>query len=192
VLTLPLIYISWQLVGVLGLLIAFLRLLGFKIKRGVYKPHYATNFAQFFQRVYFYYNSILVQFFFFPISRLLRHLNFGRKIHVLISIIFSIFLGGIFLEFIKSIELIVTLGPFKTFQIILNRALYFVGIGLASGLSVIWIKPISIEKEIKFHPLRFTVIYSIYSIFFFLQGNLSIGNLQDRVTLLLSLFTITP
>jgi len=190
-LSIPFIYITWQLVGVLGLLVAFLRLLGFRIKRGVYKPHHATNFGQFFQRVYFYYNSILVQFFFFPISRFLRKLNFNRKTHIFYSIFLSILLGGIFLEFIKNPELIVSIGPIKTFQIIFNRTLYFIGIGLASGLSSIWIRPISTEKGGGFHPLRFAILYSIYSIFFFLQGNLSIGTLHDRVTLLLSLFTIT-
>jgi len=187
VLTQPLVFLSKELLAESGLIVAYLRLMGFSAKRAVYKPYLATNFNDFFQRIYFYYNALLVRFFFFPFLSFFSKFKVHIKLNLFLSAFLTLTVGGFIANYIRETQYFVTMGPLGAFQISWSRMLYFAVIGIASGISMIWPKRRG-KTSLPLHVLRLGVIYIIYALAIFLQGHFETDSFVDRVEFLFSLF----
>jgi len=187
VLTQPMVFLYKELLAESGLIVAYLRLMGFRAKRAVYKPYLATNFNDFFQRIYFYYNAILVRFFFFPFLSFFSKFKVQIKLNLFLSAFLTLTVGGFIANYIRETQYFVTMGPLGAFQISWSRMLYFAVIGIASGISMIWPKRRG-KTSLPLHVLRLGVIYIIYALAIFLQGHFETDSFVDRVEFLFSLF----
>lgn len=184
----PGFYILYEMAGNAGLVIAFVNLLGFDIQKSVVKPHLAKNFHDFFNRVYFYYNSLIIQFFFIPIYQVLFKLKIKSKMRIFIGIFLAIIIGGLTITYIRGTSHIIQYGFLNSFYMSIGRSFYLVGLSLFVGLSIIFNDQISKLRITQ--PIRIFIIYFIYAILNSLQGNLVTDSLSDRFQFLLSLFNI--
>lgn len=75
-------------------IVASLRLLGFNVFRNTYKPLLAESLLEFWNRYYFYFKEILVDFFFYPTYLRLR--SAGLRLRLLASVFAAAFAGNMY------------------------------------------------------------------------------------------------
>jgi len=186
-------YILTDVVGEMGIMIAFVRLIGIHAPRQAYKPYKAIDFLDFFRRIYFYYNELLIQFFFYPMWRWSRRFRLPRSIQFALCIFLAVFIGGLTISYFRNATLIYIFGPMKAFEINLGRSVYFAGLGLAATYSALRRRQRRARGEyVQWAPWRAIVAYCLYSILFSCQGSGLEDTLSDRVIFLLSLFGWGP
>ncbi len=187
-----LIYILHELVGNAGMIVAFLRIIGFRVPRTVYKPYLAQNLLEFMQRIYFYYNYILTHYFFIPLYELFIKLKLNRALGLGMAVFLSIVLGGIYLSFIRGTYFLATMDMPKIVSMHQNRMLYFVGLATTVTVTLAYkrFSGKSTNQIQKYSVIKFLTAYCIYSLFYSLQGRPTSGNLNERWDFLLFLFKL--
>lgn len=187
----PILYILREPVGDGGILIAMIRMMGIKARRQVTEPYKAKSFNDFFSRVYYYYNFLLVEFFIVPFYQAISELRFSKKIRLFLAVFISVFLGGVLLNFLRNDIFIAKFGPLKALELTFGRSFYFLGVALLSAVSTV--RNLNSEQETGRGFLRqslgFILIFAMYSFFFHLQGNTLRDTFNDRLNFIVSLLS---
>jgi hypothetical protein len=183
----PGVYIMNECIGDGAFVVGFVRLLGFNIKRSVYKPHEATSFGQFFQRIYFYYNSILVYFFLSPFLRVTRFFK-SHRLRIFAGVFFAVGIGGLILATTRNSFFLVKFGILPSLQMAGIRSFYFVAIGVISAFSAVRRQR---HQRRKYQPMHFVFYYVVYAFCFSLQGYFLKDSYADILEFALSLFDFT-
>ena len=181
----PFIYILREPVGDGGVLIGYIRLLGIYTPRQVYRPYLATNFNDFFRRIYYYYNYLLIEFFIIPLYQLFSGSRINRKLKLFFSVLIGVFVGALIMNYLRHDILLAKYGPIESFGLTLKRSFYFGGVALLAAFSSVGENKPSSGK---IHWMRLLLIYFSYSFFFNLQGNIQLDQISDRVIYLRYLF----
>ncbi|MBF0160806.1 MAG: hypothetical protein HQL88_00825 [Magnetococcales bacterium] len=111
------IYETMQLAIVGHMIVGSLRLCGFHVFRNTYKPLLATSLVDFWNRYYYYFKELLVEFFFYP-----TYLSFFKKNHTLrifAATMMSAFLGNIYYHVLQNFDSFIgygALAPFTKFS----------------------------------------------------------------------------
>ncbi len=166
VLVRPMIYFLFEPIGNAGLLVAFLRLLGFQINRNFYKPYNANTFSNFLHRIYFYYSSILIHFFYLPIFFYLSEFKVRSKYKIFFSTFLAISLGGLIMSYFRNNISFIDLGAVNWFYMTLLKMPYLVSIATLAAVSNI----VDLSKFRLNQHLKIGVFYFLYCIAFSLQG----------------------
>lgn len=82
--------------------IGICRLAGFQALRGIYRPLDATSFADFWNRVHFYFKELLVEFFFFP--TFLSCFRSHPRLRMVVATFAAAFFGNWFYHFVRDID----------------------------------------------------------------------------------------
>ena len=185
VLVKPFIYFLFEPIGNAGLLIAFLRLLGFKVGRNFYRPHQATTFSNFLHRVYFYYSNVLIHFFYLPIFIYLSELNFRSKLKIFMGTFLTISVGGFVMSYFRNNILLIELGASNLLHLTLLKMPYLFIIAFFAAVSNIAHSSIKLSQY-----LRVGFFYFLYCVAFSMQGYLVTDSFADIVHFFLKLSTL--
>ncbi len=140
---LELIRITLELAIFGHIIVACLRVLGFNVFRNTYKPLLATSIVEFWNRFYYYFKELLVQFFFYPTY--LRTTWAGPKLRLYLSVFVAAFLGNMYFHLLDDFRHIVSLDFFSMWSYWGTRLVYC--FALATGIWVSMIRQKDSRKE---------------------------------------------
>ena len=110
-------------------LIAGCRMAGFNALRNTYAPLFSTTIAEFFNRFYYYFKELLVDFFFYP--TFLRYWKGHKRMRMAFA---AAFFGNGFYHFTRDWQIIRDLGFWKS--LVNYQTLLIYNTALATGLSI--------------------------------------------------------
>jgi hypothetical protein len=116
-----------------GTFIAACRIVGFNALRNTYKPLFAGSIAEFYNRLYYYFKELLVEFFFYPAY--FRYFKQHPRLRIFFATFAAAGLGNILFHFLRDITFVVRFGLWKAlvgFQVYIA---YGIILGTAIGLS---------------------------------------------------------
>jgi hypothetical protein len=113
-------------------LVAVARLAGFRLPRNTWRPLQSRTLAEFWNRYYYYFKELLVEFFFMP--TFLRTFRAYPRFRVFFATFMAAGVGNAIYHFVRDIELVAVLGPWKAVESFASYLLYcFV---LATGIGI--------------------------------------------------------
>src|SRR5207302_25851 len=116
-----------------NMIVACSRMSGFNLLRNTYKPLYATTIAEFWNRFYFYFKELLVEFFFFPTY--VRYFKKHRRLRLAAATFAAATLGNLVYHFCRDIHYVFELGFWRALTGFQVYAFYAVVLGASIALS---------------------------------------------------------
>ncbi|HSY40942.1 MAG TPA: hypothetical protein VLA79_15495 [Polyangia bacterium] len=89
-------------------IVACCRMAGFAALRNTYRPFEARNVADFWNRYYYYFKELLVEFFYYP--TFLRYFKGHPRLRRTFAVFATVFLGNIYFHFVRDDHWIQTIG----------------------------------------------------------------------------------
>lgn len=102
--------------------VAGCRYAGFRIPRNTYRPLEARSLAEFWNRYYYYFKELLVDFFFMPAFARLK--GWPARARIAAATFFAAGVGNYLYHFFRDIDLVRTLGPVRAIEGSLTYAAY--------------------------------------------------------------------
>jgi hypothetical protein len=116
-----------------NMVVACSRMAGFNLLRNTYKPLYATTIAEFWNRFYFYFKELLVEFFFFPTY--VRYFKKHRRLRLAAATFAAATLGNLVYHFCRDINYVFELGFWRALTGFQVYAFYAAVLGASIALS---------------------------------------------------------
>ena len=116
-----------------NMVVACIRMAGFNVLRNTYKPLYATTIAEFWNRFYFYFKELLVEFFFFPTY--VRYFKNHRRLRLAAATFAAATLGNMVYHFCRDADYVFELGFWRALAGFQVYAFYAAALGAAIVLS---------------------------------------------------------
>ena len=111
-------------------IIGALRLFGFRVFRNTYKPLLATTVVDFWNRYYFYFKELLVEFFFYPTY--VAASRFGTRARMFLAVMAAACVGNLYYHVvIRDFHKHFLVEPSVMWDRLLSRAVYTVLLGLS-------------------------------------------------------------
>ncbi|MBF0213064.1 MAG: hypothetical protein HQM00_05790 [Magnetococcales bacterium] len=129
------VYETTQLAISGHLIIGCLRLFGFNLFRNTYKPLLAKTLIDFWNRYYYYFKELLVDFFFFPV-----YLSFFRnhpKWRIFAATMASAFLGNFYYHLLQHFDTLLISGEMPSFTRFGSYLFYCFVLGIAIFISIL-------------------------------------------------------
>lgn len=114
------------------LIIGWLRLFGFYVFRNTYKPLLSESIIEFWNRYYYYFKELLVNFFFYPIFT--RHFKGSPRLRIFAAVFAAAFVGNMYYHWLRMDTELAT-GDFEGMWAFLEPRLFYCFL-LAAGISV--------------------------------------------------------
>ena len=124
------------------LIIGWLRLFGFHVFRNTYKPLLSESIIEFWNRYYYYFKELLVNFFFYPIFT--RHFKGSPRLRIIAAVFAAAFVGNMYYHWLRLDNELVT-GDFRGMWAILESRVFYCFL-LAVGISVSMLRE---QKRVK-------------------------------------------
>jgi hypothetical protein len=112
--------------------ISVCRLAGYNALRNSYRPLSSTSIAEFFNRFYYYFKELLVDFFYFPVF--LRYWKGHRRLRTVFATFAAIAFGNSFYHLTRDWHFIQEAGPWKALAN--YQVLFFYNVVLATAVSI--------------------------------------------------------
>ena len=103
-------------------IVAVARLAGFRLPRNTWRPLQSRSLAEFWNRYYYYFKELMVEFFFMP--TFLRTFRRHPRLRVFFATFVAAGVGNAIYHFIRDIELIAVLGPWQALEGFTSYLLY--------------------------------------------------------------------
>lgn len=117
------------------MVIGALRLFGFQVFRNTYKPLLAKSLVDFWNRFYYYFKELLVEFFFFPTYVSTPKLR--PRLRIFLAIMSAAFLGNIYYHVLLDLDHLVPAGLGGAWAMVGPRSFYCFLLGLGIFVSMI-------------------------------------------------------
>lgn len=139
------VYIAWASViahfaqalltmaGPPNLVIACCRMAGFNALRNSYRPLRARTMAEFWNRYYYYFKELLVEFLFFPVFT--RYFKRYRRFRLFAATMAAATLGNMIYHFLRDYSYVARMGLWRALLGFRVYAFYSAMLGLAIGIS---------------------------------------------------------
>ena len=115
------------------IIIACCRMAGFKVLRNTYRPLEARTVAEFWNRYYYYFKELLVDFFFFPVfTRFFKHY---RRFRVFAATIAAATAGNMVYHFLRNYQDVAEMGLWRALVGFQVYVIYATALGLGVGIS---------------------------------------------------------
>jgi hypothetical protein len=114
-------------------IVACCRMAGFRALRNTYRPLEATSIADFWNRYYYYFKELLVDFFFYPTYT--RYFKTNRKLRLFAATLAAATFGNMLYHFFRDIDLVWKYGPWKAIVGFRVYAFYTLLLGCGIGIS---------------------------------------------------------
>jgi len=147
-------------------IVACARMAGFNLLRNTYKPLQSRTLAEFWNRFYFYFKELLVDFFFFP--TFLRYFKKHKRLRIIFATFMAAFVGNIIFHFMRDIDLVLRVGLVPAIAKFQTYAFYcFL---LATGIAVSQLRPRASVQGSLLHSVQFSsccviVFFCLISVF---------------------------
>jgi len=115
------------------IIIATCRMAGFKALRNTWNPLQSKTIAEFWNRYYYYFKELLVEFFFYPTY--LRYFKTRPRLRMFMATMAAAGLGNMLYHFIRDINIIMALGIWGALKAFQGYIFYGLLLGTAIGLS---------------------------------------------------------
>jgi len=115
------------------IIIATCRMAGFKALRNTWSPLQSKTIAEFWNRYYYYFKELLVEFFFYP--TFLRFFKTRPRLRLFMATLAAAGLGNMLYHFIRDIHIIMGLGIWEALKAFHVYIFYSLLLGTAIGLS---------------------------------------------------------
>jgi hypothetical protein len=147
-------------------IIAFCRMAGFNALRNTYRPLSSTTIADFFNRFYYYFKELLVDFFFFP--AFLRYWKGHRKLRMVFATFAAAFVGNGFYHFTRDWQIIRDIGLWKA--LVNYQTMFFYNAALTTALSISQLRkrgprPVGLFRRHVFPTFGVLLFYCLLSVF---------------------------
>ena len=181
-------FIDLMIIAVWGhAIVATVRMLGYRIPRNTRNPLAARTLADFWNRYFFYFKELLVDFFFYP--AFVRYFKKNTKVRVAFATFCAAAVGNFLYHFTRETYVFASLPVADALQIFQSAVFY--SLALATGLIVSQWRGVKLKPEDGF--LRYEVMPRINVIAFFcflkifddITGE---GSLLDRASFTAGLF----
>lgn len=117
------------------LVIGVLRLFGFQVFRNTYKPLLATSIVEFWNRFYYYFKELLVEFFFFPAY--LRWFKRRPRLRIFTAIMVSVLVGNLYYHIVRDLEDYASRGLDGAAALVVSRAFFCLLLALGIFVSMV-------------------------------------------------------
>ncbi len=114
-------------------IVACCRMAGFRALRNTYRPLQAASIAEFWNRYYYYFKELLVEFFFYPTFT--RYFKRHRRVRMFAATLAAATFGNMIYHFFRDIDFVFTLGPWKAIAGYRVYAVYCLALGCGIGIS---------------------------------------------------------
>lgn len=128
-------FLSTYLWAPVGATVAVVRFCGISTPRPVYRPFEATSFTDFFRRLMFYYNQMIVQFFLFPIAQVSSRWRMPRKPRRFFTTFLAVFSGAFCIHLFRFSARFDRLGLNEIYQMQIDNVPYYSLLALFCGIS---------------------------------------------------------
>ncbi len=115
--------------------IGTLRLFGFNVFRNTYKPLLAPTIVEFWNRYYYYFKELLVEFFFYPAFLALAKRR--PAVRIVLSVLAAATVGNLYYHMVRDYQWFVDGGVDAFIQWIGSRGIYCVVLGLGVAASML-------------------------------------------------------
>lgn len=171
--------------------VALVRMAGYGIPRNTINPLAARTLADFWNRYYYYFKELLVDFFFFPVF--LRWFKKSPKLRVAFATFCAAGVGNFLFHFVERVDLIAGRGLVGALVAFESYALYV--IVLSVGLILSQVRNRRPQPEQGF--LRYQVLPRLHVGLFFcllaiFDGHEHLFTFGERLSFLAGLFGVTP
>ena len=142
-------------------IIGWLRLFGFYVFRNTYKPLLAESIVEFWNRYYYYFKELLVNFFFYPTFT--RHFKSSPRLRVFVAVFAAAFLGNMYYHWLRlDAELVAA--DFPGMWAALQSRLFYCLL-LALGIYVSMQRAQRKSKGERAMPRRIVAIFGVWTFF---------------------------
>ncbi len=114
-------------------IVACCRMAGFRALRNTYRPLESTSIADFWNRYYYYFKELLVDFFFYPTYT--RYFKTNRKLRLFAATLAAATFGNMLYHFFRDIDLVWKYGPWEAIIGFRVYAFYTLLLGFGIGIS---------------------------------------------------------
>lgn len=122
-------------IAILGhVIIGVLRLFGFNVFRNTYKPLLADSILEFWNRFYYYFKELLVEFFFFP--TFVSYFKRNPELRMFAAVMAAAFLGNVYYHVVRDLNHLIYAGPVGAWTLLAPRVFYSVLLGLGVYFSM--------------------------------------------------------
>jgi|GEM_PF-500735 len=115
-------------------IIGVLRLLGFNAFRNTYKPLLAESIVEFWNRFYYYFKELLVEFFFYPVYT--RYFKSRQTLRIFAAVMAAAFLGNSYYHLLRDFEVYQVLSLEEALAAAASRLFYTFLLGLGVFVSM--------------------------------------------------------
>lgn len=169
------------------LIIGVLRLFGFYVFRNTYKPLLADSVVGFWNRYYYYFKELLVEFFFYPTFA--RWFRKKARLRLFAAVFMAAFVGNMYYHLIRMTQELVT-RDFKTVWSVLGPRLVYCSL-LSLGIFVSMLREQKrMRQGVVRSPLRrAAAVFGVWSFFAFINiwNQRGAGTLESTARFLLGL-----
>lgn len=165
-----------SLAGAGHLVISVCRMAGYRALRNSCRPLRSTSIAEFWNRYFYYFKELLVDFFFYPVY--LRYFKGRPKLRLFVATLCAAGFGNVLFHYLDSVEYIAAHGPWEALLTLQVYGLYGLFLGTAIGISQIrsrhrqrhWL------RERVLAPLSVITFYCVLSVFDDLDRSRSVSD----------------
>ena len=167
--------------------IAIARLAGFRLPRNTWRPLEARTIAEYWNRYYFYFKELLVDFFFFP--TFLRVFRKHPRLRTFFATFMAAGVGNAVFHFFKDIQIVAEVGLWNA--LISFESYLFYCFMLALGISI---SQVRMNRGIKPSSSRYAIVWSFLCVWGFVLCLHIFGDesrnhsLYERLSFMASLF----
>lgn len=168
-------------------IVAIIRMCGFRIPRNTHNPLASRSLAEFWNRYFFYFKELLVDFFFYP--AFVRYFKKSPRLRIAFATFCAAALGNFLYHFMRETHVFATMPWTEALAVFQNAVFY--SLALATGLIVSQLRKRKPQPQDGF--LRYDVLprLNVFAFFCFLKifdDITGVGTLGDRASFTLSLF----
>jgi len=155
-------------------IVGSLRLFGFNVFRNTYKPLLSESVLEFWNRYYYYFKELLVDFFFYPVYLRLRRL--GPSARLFAAVFAAAFVGNMYHHLLADPELIVRFDPERLWATWAPRGVYCFLLALGIWVSMLRQKRLRAAGLMPGRLLRLRRIAGVWTFYAIIQ----IWNIRDE------------
>lgn len=159
------------------LIIGVLRLFGFYVFRNTYKPLLAQSVVGFWNRYYYYFKELLVEFFFYPTFA--RWFRDSAKLRLFAAVFMAAFVGNMYYHLIKSTEKLVSQDIQGLWAMLGPRLVYCLLLALGIFVSMLREQRRLRQQPTRSIPRKGLAIFGVWTFF----AVINIWNQKDAGTI---------
>ncbi|MGI9356056.1 MAG: hypothetical protein ACR2PF_12950, partial [Rhizobiaceae bacterium] len=170
-------------------IVAIIRMCGYRIPRNTANPLASRTLAEFWNRYFFYFKELLVDFFFYP--AFVRWFKKSPKLRIAFATFCAAGLGNFLYHFMRETHVFATMEWRDALAVFQNAAFY--SLALATGLILSQLRKRKPQPEDGFWRYQVTPRIGVITFFCFLKifdDITGIGSLSERAAFTLSLFAL--